>query len=100
MAVALLAALAGAAFAQTAPAAAPPPVRSQEAGTLRVIEDDQVRIEEVRIRGQLARITVAPKAGAGASPMRAYEINVGAPGRDPSQDRSAAGQRVWPVLRW
>ena len=63
---------------------------------LRVIEDDQVRIEETRVRGQLRRVTVAPKG----STMRPYEINVGAAGRDPSQDKSGAGQRVWSVLRF
>ena len=63
---------------------------------LRIVEDDQVRIEETRVRGQLQRVTVAPKG----STMRSYEINVGAGGRDPSQDKSAAGQRVWSVLRF
>lgn len=69
---------------------------SRPASELRVIEDDQVRIEETRLRGQLQRITVSPKGSA----MRAYEINVGPGGRDPSQDKSGAGQRVWSVLRF
>lgn len=63
---------------------------------VRVIEDDQVRIEETRVRGQLQRVTVAPKG----SRMGPYQINVGAGGRDPSQDKSAAGQRVWSVLQF
>ncbi len=70
---------------------------AQRSGTeLRVIEDDQIRIEETRVRGQLQRVTVAPKG----STLRPYEINVGTAGRDPSQDKSAAGQRVWSVLRF
>lgn len=66
---------------------------------LRVIEDDQVRIEELRVHGQLQRITVAPKGPPG-SKLGPYEINVGAGGRDPSQDKGAAGQRVWSLWRF
>jgi hypothetical protein len=32
--------------------------------------------------------------------VRPYEILVGAGGRDPSQDKSGAGQRVWSLLRF
>jgi len=79
------------------PAERPAAAATLRAGTeLRIVEDDQVRIEETRVRGQLQRITVANKGSA----MRPYEINVGAGGRDPSQDKSAAGQRVWSVLRF
>ncbi|MBL8289436.1 MAG: hypothetical protein JNL85_15760 [Rubrivivax sp.] len=70
------------------------------AGGVRVIEDAGVRIEETRLRGRLQRVVVAPKAASGATAAPAYEINVGAGGRDPSQDKSAAGQRVWSVLRF
>jgi hypothetical protein len=77
-------------------ASKPAAAAARPASDLRVIEDDQVRIEETRLRGQLQRITVAPKG----STMGAYEINVGAGGRDPSQDKSGAGQRVWSVLRF
>lgn len=83
--------------AQPAGAVASAAVRA--ATEVRVIEDDRVRIEETRVRGQLQRITVAPKNAAGAA-LPAYQINVGSAGRDPSQDRSAAGQRVWSVLRF
>ena len=83
-----------------AAARAPAPRNSAVAGDgLRVIEDDTVRIEETRQRGQLARITVQPKSGSGSA-LKGYEINVGAGGRDPSQDKSGAGQRVWSVLRF
>jgi hypothetical protein len=81
------------------PASAPATTAVRPASELRVIEDDQVRIEETRLRGQLQRVTVAPKGSPGST-MRPYEINVGAGGRDPSQDKSGAGQRVWSVLRF
>ncbi len=61
---------------------------------LRVVEDDNVRIEETRSRGQLQRITVHTRLGG----ARSYEIIVGSPGRDPSQERGAAGQRAWSLL--
>lgn len=77
-----------------APAATPAAARA--ATEMNVIEDDNVRIEETRQRGQLARVTVSPKG----STLGSYEINVGARGRDPSQDKSGAGQRVWSVLRF
>ena len=82
--------------AAPASAASSPAIVARRGTELRVIEDDQIRIEETRLRGQLQRVTVAPKG----STMRPYEINVGAGGRDPSQDKSAAGQRVWSVLRF
>jgi hypothetical protein len=59
-----------------------------------VSEDDGVRIEETRVRGQLQRVVVRSKV-AGARP---YEIVVGDPARDPAQERRAAGQRVWHIL--
>ena len=84
-----------AAPARGVPATASPAV-ARPGSDVRVIEDDQVRIEETRVRGQLQRVTVAPKG----SRMGPYQINVGAGGRDPSQDKSAAGQRVWSVLQF
>jgi hypothetical protein len=59
-----------------------------------VVEDDSVRIDELRVRGQTQRISVKPKwAGA-----KAYEIVPGAPGHDPSQHKDSVGQRVWHLL--
>jgi hypothetical protein len=59
-----------------------------------VVEDDSVRIDELRVRGQTQRISVKPKwAGA-----KAYEIVPGAAGNDPSQHKDSAGQRVWHLL--
>lgn len=75
--------------APAAPAAVKP--LSQE---LRVVEDDNVRIEETRSRGQLQRIVVHTRLGG----ARSYEIVVGSPGRDLSQDRGAVGQRAWSLL--
>ena len=82
----------GPAAAQSAGSAAP---RGGEPAVQRtVIEDDAVRIEELRVRGQAQSITVRPKM-AGARP---YQILPGNTGRDPSQARDGAGQRVWQML--
>jgi hypothetical protein len=59
-----------------------------------VSEDDQVRITELRQRGQTQRISVDPKDS--AAPR--YEITPQAAGSDPSAAKSGAGQRVWNVL--
>ena len=59
-----------------------------------VIEDDSTRIEEVRSRGTVQRITVQSKLP-GARP---YEIQVAPPGRDPSQERGTAGRRAWSIF--
>jgi hypothetical protein len=55
-----------------------------------VTEDDQVRIEELRVRGQTKKLTVQPKIKG----MGAYEIAPPEPGRAPADDPKA-GQRVW-----
>ena len=63
-----------------------------------VIEDDSVRIEELRVRGLSTSLVVKPKHAA------AYEVVPTPGGRDPSQGRGssqgAAGQRVWNVLKF
>jgi hypothetical protein len=56
-----------------------------------VIEDDKVRIEELRVRGQVQRIMVSPKA----SGVRPYEIVPSDAGRDASQNKGLSGQRLW-----
>ena len=59
-----------------------------------IIEDDGVRIEELRVRGQTQRMVVRSKQGPGGT----YEV-VPEAGRDPSsQDKGAAGKRVWNIL--
>jgi hypothetical protein len=84
--------------ADAAPAsAAPAAVAARPASRnpdRRVIEDDQVRIEELRVRGQLRRVTVQSKVEG----AREYEIIVGHGGRDPSQDRGNAGRSAWRIL--
>ena len=97
----LLAGWAGFAWSQGAAvkAAAPAASAAQRDAltpTLTVIEDDGVRIEETRLRGQAQRITVQSKV-AGA---RAYEIIVAPGGRDASQDRGASGQRAWSLFNF
>ena len=63
-----------------------------------VIEDDSVRIEEVRVRGLDTRLVVKPKNAA------EYEVVPTPGGRDPSQGRGAskgaAGQRVWNIFKF
>jgi hypothetical protein len=64
-----------------------------------VIDDGRARIEELRVRGQLQKVTVAPKGGAPR-----YEILLGdgshTIGDDPGTSRGSAGKRVWNVLRF
>ena len=75
-------------------AAAQVPSRSEPAVQRTVVEDDHVRIEELRVRGQLQRITVSPKA----SGVQSYQI-VPLEGRDMSQQsKGISGQRVWQVF--
>lgn len=85
-ATALLALLTAFALPATARAATPEPEMRRI-----VLEDDAVRIEEVRVRGQVQRISVTPKA-AGARP---FEIVPADPARDVSQQRGLTGQRLW-----
>ena len=66
--------------------AAPEPVVERQ-----VLEDDNVRIEELRVRGVNRRLVVRPKAAGGVE----YEIIPEAPAQDASQDKRSAGQRVW-----
>jgi hypothetical protein len=80
---------------QTLPSSpAPAPATDPNLPERRVIEDDQVRIEELRVRGQVRSVTVHSKL-AGARP---YEVDVGRPGRDPSIYRGTAGQSRWSLL--
>jgi len=83
-----LAAITLAAAAQTTP-------RPEPAIKRTVVEDDKVRIEELRVRGQVQRITVSPKASGVAS----YEIVPPDAGRDQSsQSKGIAGQRLWQLF--
>lgn len=92
---------AAAVAAPPAPTPAPPPARtnatepaSPEAeARLRVTEDDHVRVEELRVRGESRHIRVQPKAP-GARP---YEIVPPTGAQDPSQrgGRPPAGTSLW-----
>jgi hypothetical protein len=64
-----------------------------------VIQDKDVRIEELRVRGQTQRIIVKPKNAP------EYEVVPAAGGRDPSHNRGnqlpgAGGQRGWNLLQF
>jgi len=82
----------------------PGAVLAQERGTKEphvqrtVVEDDNVRIEELRVRGLNTSLVVKPKNAA------EYEIVPMPGGRDPSIGRGgsqgAAGQRVWNVFKF
>jgi len=79
--------------------AADAPPRGGEPVVQRIVqEDDNVRVEELRVRGETQRVVVRPK-GASAP---AYEIVTSATGRNPGGTgeglRGAVGQRVWNVL--
>jgi hypothetical protein len=67
--------------------------------TRTVIDDRRARIEELRVRGQLQKVTVAPKGN-----LPSYEILLGdgahTVGDDPGTSRGSAGKRVWNVLRF
>jgi hypothetical protein len=56
-----------------------------------VSEDDNVRVEELRVRGQTQNITVKSKIP-GVAP---YQIVPASGARDPSQPGNTAGRRVW-----
>lgn len=113
----IAAGLIGSASAQSAPAApaaasAPAPAASSvppgaaESGKpepgepvvrLTIIDDDNVRIEELKVRGRSQRIVVTPKNGS-----KPYEIITDNGSRDltegPNGFNGAVGKRVWPVL--
>jgi len=94
---AVLLALLGATALHAEPA--PEPKTTPDAKLERsVIEDDAVRVEELRERGQTRQVTVQNKG----SKAPAYEILMGDGSRDlsqgPGSTRGAAGQRVWRLL--
>ena len=79
-----------------AAAAAEPPAPPEPAVQKSVAEDDNVRIEEVRVRGQVQSITVTSKIRGHKGSQ--YEIVPPSGARDPSVAGSSNGQRVWHVL--
>lgn len=103
--VALFALSVGSAIAQSPQApqsvqASPEASRGGEPKVARtVIEDGRARIEELRVRGQLQKVTVDPKGGAPS-----YEIITGDGSRDLGEgantSRGATGKRVWNVFKF
>ena len=96
-------------WSQTAPASAaraarPLPAETQQADRGEpdvrhtVVEDDGSKIDELRVRGQIAHVVVTPKVGT----TQSYEIIVGRSGREPLDGtggaNSATSKRVWNVL--
>lgn len=80
---------------RAAPEPAPPASHPEPAVQRTVIEDMDTRVEELRVRGEVRRITVTPKHGG-----KPYEIIPAHGGRDPGPGagKGATGQRVWNVL--
>jgi hypothetical protein len=81
------------AWAQDKPAPEPAKPAAEPAVKRTVSEDDKVRIEEVRVRGETKSITVRSKIPG----VAAYEIVPATGARDPSQPGNAPGQgqTVW-----
>jgi len=99
-----LAWLAGSALAAEPPAAAPasPASAASAAGRddptvqRKVTEDDNVRIEELRVRGVTTQLVVRSKIEG----VRPYEIEPPQPGRDTTAARGSSGRSVWRVLTY
>ncbi len=79
-----------------AAAASETPAPPEPAVQKSVAEDDNVRIEEVRVRGQTQSITVTSKIRGHKGSQ--YEIVPPSGARDPSVAGSSNGQRVWHLL--
>ena len=62
-----------------------------------VIEDRSARVDELRVRGELQKVTVSPKGGAPG-----YQVLTGdaahSGGEGPGTPRGATGKSVWKVL--
>jgi len=106
LALVLIAACAAPCGAQqaTAPArvaSAPQPTEAGEPNVKHsVIEDEGSKIDELKVRGQIQHVVVTPKVGV----TKSYEIITPQAGRDPFDGtggaRTAAGKRVWNVLKF
>jgi hypothetical protein len=85
-------------WAQTAAKAPVAPASAATAAAAsyqqRVLEDDNVRIEETLQRGQVQRIRVQSKLPG----VRDYEITAAPGGKDLSQNPSTVGKRSWSIL--
>ena len=65
-----------------------------------VIEDKGSKIEELNVRGQVQHVVVTPKVGL----TKSYEIISAPAGHDPFDGtggaRTAAGKRVWNLVKF
>jgi hypothetical protein len=86
-----------AATAAEAPAARPP-APAEPVVQRSVTEDDAVRIEELRVRGETQTITVTNKQRALRGTQ--YEVVPPSGARDPSQKGQSNGQRVWRLFEY
>jgi alpha-ketoglutarate-dependent taurine dioxygenase len=78
----------------------PKPSRFPEPAIKRtVIEDRTARIDELRVRGQLQKVTVSPRGD-----VPGYEVLIGdsahSGGEGPGSPRGATGKSVWNLLRF
>jgi hypothetical protein len=96
-------------YAASAPAATKAPTKAptktpNAATNKHVLEDDNVRIEESRARGEVQSITVQSKVPGVPGYIGAYNIVPLAARKDPSQEGGAAGsagvagKRTWSLL--
>jgi len=86
--------------ARAASAVAEPADRSEPVVKHTVIEDEGSKIDELKVRGQIQHVVVTPKVGV----TKPYEIITPQGVRDPFDGtggaRTAAGKRVWNVLKF
>jgi len=86
--------------APTAPPAPTPTERGEPNVRHSVIEDKGSKIDELNVRGQVQHVVVTPKIGV----TKPYEIVTAPTGQDPFDGtggaRTAAGKRVWNVLKF
>jgi hypothetical protein len=91
----IAAALAAPAIALAEPTAQASSGRLSEPRVERIVqEDDNVRIDELRVRGVTQTISVHSKAAGGVS---RYQIRTG-DGSDAARERGGAGRSVWQLL--
>ena len=80
-----------------ASAASPASAAARVPANVKVIEDDNIRIEESHGRtGAVNKVTVHTKAPG----AKDYDVQVAPAGRDPNQDKGSAGRRTWSVLNF
>jgi hypothetical protein len=63
-----------------------------------VIEDRGTRIDELRVRGQLQKVTVSPKGGAPGYEVLTTDDGQSAATAASGRSPGSAGKRVWKVL--